>query len=56
MNRARDEILSLASKKDAHVELLEREAARRRWRSDLELDVLTLRNEAASLRRESERR
>lgn len=56
MNRSREELLSHASAKDTQAELLEREAARLRWPSDLEREALILRNEAAFFRQESKQR
>lgn len=52
--RAFEEMNGFAVEKEAHAELLEREAARRRWANhELELELIFARVEAANIRRES---
>ncbi len=50
--RAFEELKNVAASKDEHAEMLEREAARCRWkRPELECEVLLARVEAANIRR-----
>lgn len=52
MSRARAELLTAINASVSHIEQLERDAARARWRPDLECEVLLARMGAAALRRE----
>ncbi len=51
MSHARDEIARIASALDLQSEAWEREAARQRQKPEIEFEALTLRSEAAQIRR-----
>lgn len=55
MSRPSQELDQAARELDAETEAMEREAARRRLRPELELAMITSRMEAAELRREMRR-
>jgi hypothetical protein len=51
MNRARAEMNAIASALDLQAEAWEREAARQRQKPEIEFEAITLRSEAAQVRR-----